>query len=222
MWNSIGIPNIPNIPTSVSGAVIQFGGAALINAIFGNYWGIFGQNGIPLLLADNVTAVRHEKTAKVANAPVEQGSFASYNKVADPFTVTVQMTKGSGSVFQRGAFLALVEGLAKSHQLFMVITPEAVYPNCAIVGYDYAREASDGARLLKVNIRLTEVRQVKVKYTQTKSEGAQAQADNGKVQAKPVENESLLSKAKGAIDKAGGAKGIIDKGISAVRGIFGG
>ena len=214
-WNSIGIPNIPKLPTNIGGALIKFGGAALINAIFGNYWGIFGQNGIPLLLSDNVTTVKHQNTSKVANAPVERGSFASYNKVGDPFTVTVQMTKGSGGVFARGAFLGLVDMLANSTDLFLVITPEAVYPNMAITGYDYAREASDGARLLKVNIHLAEVRQVTVKYTKTKSEGAQAQQDGGKVQPKPMQNnESVLSKLYGAAkDGLGRVADTVKKGF---------
>lgn len=214
-WNSIGIPNIPKLPTNISGALIQFGGAALINAVFGNYWGIFGQNGIPLLLSDNVTSVKHQNTSKVSNAPVERGSFASYNKVGDPYTVTVQMSKGSGGVFARGAFLGLLDTLANSTDLFLVITPEAVYPNMAITGYDYAREASDGARLLKVNIHLAEVRQVTVKYTKTKSEGAQAQQDGGKVQPKPVQNnESILSKLYGAAkDGLGRVADTVKKGF---------
>jgi hypothetical protein len=214
-WNSIGIPNIPKLPTNIGGALIKFGGAALINAIFGNYWGIFGQNGIPLLLSDNVTSVKHQNTSKVSNALVERGSFASYNKVGDPFTVTVQMTKGSGGVFMRGAFLALLDALANSTDLFLVITPEAVYPNMAITGYDYAREASDGARLLKVNIHLAEVRQVTVKYTKTKSEGAQAQQDGGKVQPKPMQNnESILSKLYGAAkDGLGRVADTVKKGF---------
>nr|DAE23288.1 MAG TPA: hypothetical protein [Myoviridae sp. ctTK08] len=214
-WNSIGIPNIPKLPTNIGGALIKFGGAALINAVFGNYWGIFGQNGIPLLLSDNVTSVKHQNTSKVSNAPVERGSFASYNKVGDPFTVTVQMTKGSGGVFMRGAFLALLDALANSTDLFLVITPEAVYPNMAITGYDYAREASDGARLLKVNIHLAEVRQVTVKYTKTKSEGAQAQQDGGKVQPKPMQNnESILSKLYGAAkDGLGRVADTVKKGF---------
>jgi len=214
-WNSIGIPNVPKLPRNVGGALIKFGGAALINAVFGNYWGIFGQNGIPLLLSDNVTSVKHQNTSKVSNAPVERGSFASYNKVGDPFTVTVQMSKGSGGVFARGAFLGLLDTLANSTDLFLVITPEAVYPNMAITGYDYAREASDGARLLKVNIHLAEVRQVEVKYTKTKSEGAQAQHDGGKVQPKPMQNnESVLSKANGAAkDGLGRVADTVKKGF---------
>ncbi|HFC6382045.1 TPA: phage baseplate protein [Neisseria lactamica] len=199
-WNSIGIPNVPNLPRNTGVALIKFGGAALANAVFGNYWGIFGQNGIPLLLSDNVTSVKHQNTSKVSNAPVERGSFASYNKVGEPFMVTVQMSKGSGGVFERGAFLGLLDTLAGSTDLFLVITPEAVYPNMAITGYDYAREASDGARLLKVNIHLAEVRQAEVKYTKTKPEGAQAQADGGRVQPKPIQNnESILSKSRGSV-----------------------
>lgn len=214
-WNSIGIPNIPKLPTNIGGALIKFGGAALINAIFGNYWGIFGQNGIPLLLSDNVTSVKHQNTSKVSNAPIERGSFASYNKVGDPFTVTVQMSKGSGGVFARGAFLGLLDTLANSTDLFLVITPEAVYPNMAITGYDYAREASDGARLLKVNIHLAEVRQVEVKYTKTKPDGAQAQQDGGKVQPKPMQNnESVLSVVRGAAkDGLGRVADTVKKGF---------
>ena len=75
-WNSIGIPNVPKLPRNVGGALIKFGGAALINAVFGNYWGIFGQNGIPLLLSDNVTSVRHQNTSQVSNAPVAEQEAA--------------------------------------------------------------------------------------------------------------------------------------------------
>ena len=157
----------------------------------------------------------HINTSKVSNAPIERGSFASYNKVGDPFTVTVQMSKGSGGVFARGAFLGLLDTLANSTDLFLVITPEAVYPNMAITGYDYAREASDGARLLKVNIHLAEVRQVEVKYTKTKPDGAQAQQDGGKVQPKPMQNnESVLSVVRGAAkDGLGRVADTVKKGF---------
>ncbi|MDC9599020.1 hypothetical protein, partial [Xenorhabdus anantnagensis] len=39
-----------------------------------------------------------------------------------------------------------------------------VYTNAAIVGYDLARESKDGATLIKVNVHLEEIREVKVKY----------------------------------------------------------
>ncbi|MCG3461849.1 hypothetical protein L7G72_08285 [Xenorhabdus bovienii] len=158
------IPNWKGIPNAALDAGISLGGAALINTLFGNYWGIFNQYGIPLLLADNVISLQYQNQYRVVSAPIENGSFATYNKVSDPYKVTVQLTKGSGGTLERGAFLAQLEILAKSTLKFHVVTPEFVYTNAAIVGYDLAREAKDGATLIKVNVHLEEIREVKVKY----------------------------------------------------------
>ena len=200
-WNSIGIPSVPKLPPNIGNALISFGGAQLINRIFGNYWGIFDQRGIPLLLADNVASVRHETKSQVSTAPVEQGSFTNYNKVAEPFNISVLMTKSSGGVAERGAFLAVLSALSNSTDLFMVITPETVYPNCNITGYDYAREAGDGAKMIKANIHLQEIREVVVEYKQTKADSSAAEQDGGKVMAKENKTaqvpQSVLSEAAG-------------------------
>ncbi|BET96565.1 phage baseplate protein [Xenorhabdus taiwanensis] len=161
------MPNIPNwkgIPDAAMDAGISLGGAALINKLFGNYWGIFNQYGIPLLLADSVISLQYQSQYRVVSAPIENGSFATYNKVGEPYKVTVQLSKSSGGTLERGAFLSQLEILAKSTLKFHVVTPEFVYTNAAIVGYDIAREAKDGATLLKVNLHLEEVREVKIKY----------------------------------------------------------
>ena len=195
-WNSIGVPSVPGLPKNIGDAAIKFGGAQLINRFFGNYWGIFDQNGIPLLLADNVKSVKFQNRSKISDAPIEQGSFASYNKVAEPYTAEVVMTKASGGVMERGAFLALLDTLANSTDLFMVITPEAIYPNCNIISYDYARSAGDGARMIKTNIHLQEVREVEVQYTETKMPPASTEQKAGSVSAKDVgsgsSNSSIL------------------------------
>ncbi|WFQ80739.1 hypothetical protein PXH59_06380 [Xenorhabdus sp. SF857] len=79
------------------------------------------------------------------------------------FTV-IKISKSSGGTLERGAFLSQLEILAKSTLKFHVVTPEFVYTNAAIVGYDIAREAKDGATLLKVNLHLEEIREVTVLY----------------------------------------------------------
>ncbi|AJE07932.1 phage baseplate protein [Mannheimia haemolytica] len=189
-WSSVGIPSVPGLPKNIGDAAIKFGGALGINLLFGNYWGVFDQNGIPLLLADNVKSVKYQSRSKISTAPLEKGSFAAYNKVIEPYTVNVVMTKGSGGVKERGAFLALVDAFANSTDLFMVITPEAIYPNCNIVGYDYVREAGDGARLIKVNLHLQEIREVEVEYTKTKAESAEAVQEQGNVTPEKVNTEA--------------------------------
>ncbi|MBE8596878.1 hypothetical protein IQ209_10220 [Xenorhabdus sp. BG5] len=158
------IPNWKGVPDAAIDAGISLGGAALINKLFGNYWGIFNQYGIPLLLADSVISLQYQNQYRVVSAPIENGSFATYNKVGEPYKVTVQLSKSSGGTLERGAFLSQLEILAKSTLKFHVVTPEFVYTNAAIVGYDIAREAKDGATLLKVNLHLEEIREVKVKY----------------------------------------------------------
>lgn len=196
MWSSLGVPSVPNIPKNIGDAVIKFGGAQVINRFFGNYWGIFDQNGIPLLLADNVKSVKFQNKAKISNAPVEQGSFTSYNKIKDPYIVDVILTKGSGGVMERGAFLAMLDAFTNSTDLFMVITPESIYPNCNIVGYDYVREAGDGARLIKANVHLQEVREVEVEYIQTKMPTDSTTQNVGNVTPEKIgsssNNKSLL------------------------------
>ncbi|HEK1928439.1 TPA: hypothetical protein SMS04_003164 [Proteus mirabilis] len=164
-----GMPDIPNwkgLPNAGLDAGISLGGAALINSLFGNYWGIFNEYGVPLLLADNVISLQYENKSRVVNAPIERGTFASYNKISDPWKATVQMSKGSGGALERGAFLAQLEILSKSTLRFIIITPEFVYKFANIVGYDLAREAKDGATLIKVNVHLEEIREVTVSYAE--------------------------------------------------------
>lgn len=222
-WSSIGIPSVPGLPKNIGDAAIKFGGALGINLLFGNYWGVFDQNGIPLLLADNVKSVKFQNRSKVSTAPLEKGSFAAYNKVIEPYTVNVVMTKGSGGVKERGAFLALVDAFANSTDLFMVITPEAIYPNCNIVGYDYVREAGDGARLLKVNLHLQEIREVEVEYTKTKAESAEAVQEQGNVQPEKIEDKSGQKSKLYKINEAyqeGGWTGVYEEGKKLVNNIL--
>lgn len=198
-WNSIGIPNVPKIPSNIGNALINFGGAQLISRVFDEKWGVFNQRGIPLLLADNVVSVRFENKSNVAKVPIENGGFASYNKVNEPFKSSVMMTKATGGITERGEFLALLDAFSNSTDLFMIITPESVYPNCSITGYDYIREAGNGARMIKVNVHFQEVRLVEVEYTQTKSEAGK-QTDNGKVQAQE-DGETSIPKSESVLSR---------------------
>lgn len=188
------IPNWKGLPNAGLNAGISLGGAALINSLFGNYWGIFNEYGVPLLLADNVISLQYENKSRVVNAPIERGSFASYNKISDPWKATVQMSKGSGGALERGAFLAQLEILSKSTLRFIIITPEFVYKFANIVGYDLAREAKDGATLIKVNVHLEEIREVTVSYAEeevTKPDDSKVK-DTGD-QTQKVESQGIFT-----------------------------
>lgn len=61
------MPNVPNfkgLNVVGSNALISLGSAALINAVFGNYWGIFNEYGIPILLVDNVISLKYNNSSR--------------------------------------------------------------------------------------------------------------------------------------------------------------
>lgn len=202
-----GIPNIPDfkgLVTSGSNALIGLGGAAIIRAIFGNVWGLVNEFGVPVVLADNVLGLSFQSASTIVNAPIEGGSFASYNKIATPSQAVVQMSKGSGGAFQRGAFLAQLLALEGSTLKFYVISPEFVHRNMCITNVDYARSAQEGVQLIVVNVSLEEVREVKVNYSFEEVEApSDAKAvDGGSVQPKDATaNTSIL---KGLANKVTG------------------
>ena len=190
-----GFPNIPDfkgLVTSGSNALIGLGGAAIIRAIFGNVWGLVNEFGVPVLLADNVLGLSFQSASTIVNAPIEGGSFASYNKIATPSQAVVQMSKGSGGALQRGAFLAQLLALEGSTLKFYVISPEFVHRNMCITNVDYARSAQEGVQLIVVNVSLEEVREVKVNYSFEEVEApSDAKAvDGGSVQPKDAAGAS--------------------------------
>lgn len=201
-----GMPSVPDfIPVeALTNVGLSLGGAALINAVFGKTWGIVNQFGIPIVLADTVVSMNYDAGSSISKYPVEQGSFASYNKVNAPSMATVSMAKGSGGSQERGGLLAQIEALLKSTVSFHIITPEYVYLNYQIVGINHARSAQDGATMITVNIDLEEVLEAKVEYS---IEEVKAPSDSKTVDGGAKQSTSIL-----------GGDNIIG---NAVRGIFG-
>jgi len=203
-----GIPDIPDFKGLVSSgtdAIISFGGATLIRMIFGNQWGVYNQFGVPILLADTVYSVKYQNNSQISQAPVEKGTFTSYNKVQNPYQSVVTMARGGGSAALRGAFIAQLELLSKSTLLFNVVTPEYVHRNAAITGFDYARSPQDGARMIIANLYLEEVREGQVNYEAVEAENPEdsPRVDTGEQQTGEA-STSLLSRAVDSISADGG------------------
>ena len=196
-----GFPKIPDfagLASSGADAAIGLGGAALIKAISGNVWGLVNEFGVPVVLADNVLGLSFQGASTIVNAPIEGGSFASYNKIATPSQAVVQMSKGSGGALQRGAFLAQLLALEGSTLKFYVISPEFVHRNMCITGVDYARSAQEGVQLIVVNVQLEEVREVKVNYSfeEVAAPEDAKTVDGGNVQPKEVSQSGFVKAGK--------------------------
>lgn len=143
-------------------------------------WGIY-DGGTPVIVADNVASFEYAQDWRISKYPVEEGAFASYNKVANPFTVRVRFSTG-GTLFERQAMLASVEAIAGDTELYDVVTPEKVYVDCNVVHVDYDRKAMN-AGLLVMDVWLEEVRVAGAsEFTSTKNPTDQKTTQGGIVQ----------------------------------------
>ena len=149
-------------------------------------WGIFDQSNKSVLAADSFKSLSFKHGWRVANYPMEQGAFQSYNKVQTPFELSAVFVKG-GSNAARAAFLTTIETLAQSLNLYHVVTPEYTYTNVSIEDYDYQRTATNGNKLLSVDIKFIEIKLAPTAaFTNTASASASAVVNGGTVQATAI------------------------------------
>jgi hypothetical protein len=180
------VPDLPGVPPVLREvlapvALIASPFVSSLLSLFDQTWGIFDADGGKVLSPDSFLGIEFENAFNISNYPVERGSFASYNKVNNPFSCWVRIAKG-GSVEDREGFLNSLEKLSKSLELYTIVTPENVYPNVNLEAFDYRRESDNGAGLIVANCKFIEIRQVIASYSSTKSPTANDTEDLGTVQ----------------------------------------
>jgi hypothetical protein len=217
------VPIAPGVPALVRSAVtsqpvnIVLGvtGAALLGALQSQQqWGIYdsdnnqlgGVDGLSLVesLVSQPTIlstvdVAYTRETRSANFPVEEGSFASYNKVQTPASPVVTLAL-TGSSSDRTAFLNALEAACISTDLYSVVTPEVQYIGYSLDRFSYKRAAGKGATLIVVEIALEEIRQVSASYTTAATPvvspvnpAATTQTNAGNVQASAPDQSTLQS-----------------------------
>lgn len=177
-----GIPSLLSGVAQAANAItlLASDAAGVLGMFQAPQWGIFDQFGNPVLVANSVAAVDYRREYRISDYPVEQGGFASYDKVQMPFDARVTfVVTGSLSLISsilsggaigslitgtdsaqanRAAFLAAMETAAASLNLYSLITPEITYQSANIVHCDYRREARNGTTMIRVDVWLVEVR----------------------------------------------------------------
>lgn len=119
-------------------------------------WGIY-KDGKSVITVDSVVALDFRKEWFLANFPIEDGAFSTYNKVKMPYDVRLTMARG-GTEAERTQFLATLDAVCDSLTLYDVVTPEYTYTKMNVSRLDYRRTATQGATLLTVTIGLQEIR----------------------------------------------------------------
>lgn len=166
------IPGVPALKVPFTQSLISFGAILVADAFqsaFLQRWGIYDTSGNLVLEPDSFVGMDFMNNWQVSDYPVEQGSFASYNKVATPYGATVSVAKG-GSQTDRNAFLEQLDIIADSLAPYSIVTPEKTYINATIERYDYERRTRNGAGMIFAHIRLKEIRNTaQIQYTNTRA-----------------------------------------------------
>lgn len=152
-------------------------------------WGLFDPSGKLFAQYDSFMAMpAYANEASISDYPVENGGFASYNKVDNPFDIVVTLACG-GSVERRGAFKQACENARASLGMYSILTPEKTYRNVNIIGLNERREERSGVNMIIMTLIGREVRQnTSAAYSEPKSAAAFRALDQGQLQPIPDVN----------------------------------
>lgn len=153
-----------------------------LSAIFPPQWGIFSQQGQPVLVSDSVGSVGFQRQYDVSDYSQEQGAFESYNKVQVPYSATVTLL----SSLTRFQLLNTLEPIVASLQLVSIVMPELSYPSANLLGYSFRRTVRSGVTLIAVDISCKEIRTSASSTLSSSSSNSAAQSQATGGTARPV------------------------------------
>lgn len=162
------------------------GAGDLVNSIIGSEpveWGVFDDDGDPIADYTSFVSFDLRDDSRVADYPIENGGFASYNKVDEPFSVQV-MLSCDGDTTRRNVFQRDLRWARRSLNLYTVLTQTGTYSNCNLVSVNWAHGVQDGATVVKAYCEFREIRQRgTTEFSQTQDPSGSSPQSNGQVQA---------------------------------------
>jgi hypothetical protein len=199
-------PQFPAAPPPIVGIAIVLG--RLWQALFSQpAWAIYKQavttpqtndDGVetvtvvaerePVVVPDSFLEFGYRNEYTMSDYPVQDGGFASYDKVANPFETMVRMAKG-GSQQERKKFLDSLDAIVGTLDLYDILTPEKTYLGVNVLRYEFARRGNRNAYFFtEVDLYFREIRTVTATYSNTAVTTQNAQEPS----AAPVTNTGTV------------------------------
>ena len=117
-----------------------------------------------------------EKSSRLPDEPIEKGSFATYNRIIEPRSITCRLAvKGKAADLQNA--IDRLTTLCENDEKITLSTQEQSYTNMMLESFDYRRDAQNGRGVLYVDLRLKEIREVASQQTTTAVEEAEEPID---------------------------------------------
>ena len=112
------------------------------------------RRGLPVVVADTVAEVGYSKGYTISDFPVEQGAFASFDSVEQPFEGRVRLATG-GSAAARQVLIDSVETVLGDLNTYDLVTPDRIYINANVTREEYKRSTPS---LLEIDVGVQEIR----------------------------------------------------------------
>lgn len=191
----MAFPNFPGVPPLLNSpalpAAVLVASPAITNLLdkLSSKWGVFytagDKVGAQAIVPDSFLSLGYVNSANIPTFPQEQGAFASYNKVQNPRSYTVKMSKG-GSKKEMTDFKTSLESLENALDLFTIVTPTKSYTRANIDKCEYEHTEFNGAGIVVATVHFSEIRQASAAFSQPGAvsptatvPAAQAKINNG-------------------------------------------
>lgn len=107
-----------------------------------------------------------ENSSRLPDEPIEKGSFATYNRVIEPISISCILSfEGDASELQNA--IDRLTALCKNDEKIALITPEQSYKNMMLESFGRRRDAQNGRGVLYIDARFKEIREVQSAQTTT-------------------------------------------------------
>ena len=191
---------------------------SIINSTLSPGYGIYLKSGLRALSPSSFMGIEYGADASVVSAPIEDGSYTSFNKVKRPAIIRVLFnlegwTGFSGSIpnltnftlTSRSDMLAALDAMVDDTQLYDIETPDTTYEDYDLVRYNYRTSERDVTLLTVEAIFQAVLQEAEVGLSNTTANNQPSQnatSKGGAVDAKQVNanaSDSTLDDVKGAL-----------------------
>ena len=127
--------------------------------MFDNTWRLVSESGGDAVEFSSMLTVSIEAGGQALTCPIEQGAFATYNKVQSPLSISLELGIG-GEAYEQRAALDRLERMRSGLEKVALVTPYEYYPSLTLASFSHHREPGLANHALLVSLQLTEVREV--------------------------------------------------------------
>ena len=94
----------------------------------------------------------------IANYPLEQGQFVTYNKQRNPFNISLTLIKSGLTLpYEKKRFVDALKKYSNNALLIDVITPHGSYLNCTLSGLSFKNSPDENNDIIMAKVNIKEV-----------------------------------------------------------------